>query len=77
MEWLPTTLKSILLQQDVDFDVVLVDDGNPEPIARQIRELASRDPRVRGGAERNQSGINQGLDCGLPGRGRGLYRSHR
>jgi len=47
MEWLPTTLKSILLQQDVDFEVVLVDDGNPEPIARQIRELASQDPRVR------------------------------
>jgi glycosyltransferase involved in cell wall biosynthesis len=64
MEWLPTTLKSILLQQDVDFEVVLVDDGNPEPIARQIRELASQDPRIRVVRQETNQGLTRALIVG-------------
>lgn len=64
MESLPTTLDSILSQQDVDFEVVLVDDGNPEPIASQIVELAGRDPRVRVIRLETNQGLTRALVAG-------------
>jgi glycosyltransferase involved in cell wall biosynthesis len=45
--YLPASLDSILSQEGVDFEVVVVDDGSTEECAEVLSGYAGRDPRVR------------------------------
>ncbi|MFI5896532.1 glycosyltransferase family 2 protein [Actinoplanes sp. NPDC051513] len=45
--YLPGCVDSVLSQQDVDVDVLIVDDASPDGSAEVARKLADADPRVR------------------------------
>jgi glycosyltransferase involved in cell wall biosynthesis len=64
LDALPTTLKSITEQTFGDFEIVLVDDGNPIDVHQQILEISQYDQRIRViRMERNQ-GLTQALIVG-------------
>jgi hypothetical protein len=45
--WLPASISSVLAQQDVTFELVVVDDGSTDQSPEVIRDLAARDARIR------------------------------
>jgi hypothetical protein len=64
--YLPRALGSVLSQENVDVDVILIDDASPDGSASVVRALASADTRVRPILhERNRGHIatyNEGLE---------------
>jgi hypothetical protein len=45
--YLPTAVGSVLGQEGVDVDVILIDDASPDGSAAVVREFAARDSRIR------------------------------
>lgn len=62
--WLGATLDSILAQQDVAIEVLVVDDGSNDGTADLVQEFEARDPRVRG--------LRTPVNCGGPAGPRNL-----
>jgi hypothetical protein len=64
--YLPGALTTVLGQQGVDVDVILIDDASPDGSAAVVRELAAADTRIRPILhERNRGHIatyNEGLE---------------
>lgn len=44
---LPATMDSVLLQQDCDFEFIVIDDGSTDATATLLDDYARHDPRVR------------------------------
>ncbi|MET8312188.1 glycosyltransferase [Micromonospora sp. NPDC005173] len=65
--FLPTCVRSVLEQEDVDVDVLIIDDASPDDSADIARRIAAEDDRVRVAVhEVNQRHIatyNEGLAC--------------
>lgn len=63
--FLPECVRSVLDQQNVDVDLLIVDDASPDGSVAVARELADADPRVRVGEHRKNQGhiatYNEGL----------------
>lgn len=73
-EHLAETIDSVLAQEGVDFEFVIVDDGSTDATARVLADYAARDARVRLIAQENQ-GLTAGLIAGCAAaRGRYIAR---
>ncbi len=62
--YLQDTMDSVLSQQGVDLELVIIDDGSRDGSWQLIQEAASRDSRVRAFAQANQ-GAHAAINAGL------------
>lgn len=69
--WLAESLRSVLRQQDVDLELVVVNDGSTDGSARVLAEFAAADRRVRLLEQENQ-GLTRALARGCA-EARGVY----
>lgn len=53
-QYLHASIESILLQKDVDFEFIIVDDGSTDSTAVILEEFSKRDPRIRIISQENQ-----------------------
>lgn len=69
--WLAESLRSVLRQEDVDLELVVVNDGSTDGSARVLAEFVAADRRVRVLEQENQ-GLTRALDRGCS-EARGVY----
>lgn len=64
LEALPVTLQSITQQSFADFEIVLVDDGNPVDVHQQILDISRCDRRIRVIRMEQNQGLTRALIVG-------------
>ncbi len=60
---LELTLRSVLWQRDVDFEVIVVDDGCTDDTPQMLRDL--RDPRIRTVRHERSQGVSAARNHGI------------